>query len=106
MTLPVWVQAVFIVFVAFSSGYAWGRATGYGRKGATPMAHSFVHWQTLPSGWAKNYGNLTGYTFFDNGHYYWWVVRGSKTIIEGPARTLELAQYEVEAAVSEFRREA
>lgn len=71
-----------------------------------PMTAPVLHWQTLPSGWSKNNGTLYGYAIFSEGNYYWWVRRGEKTIIEGPARTLELAQYEVEAAMHELTRGA
>ena len=62
-------------------------------------------WAALPSGWSQSYGEMTGYAMPQGGTYYWWVMRREKTIIEGPARTLELAQEEVERAVYELRGE-
>ena len=63
-------------------------------------------WAVLPSGWSKSYGDLTGYAMPQGGVYYWWVTRRERTIIEGPARTLDIAQEEVERYVHELRRES
>lgn len=106
--MMVWVQATLIVstgaFIAYLALRGAFSLLNPDRR-TQESSVSTMHWQTMPSGWSKDYGSITGYTIFDGQRYYWWLQRNNKTIIEGPARTLELAQYEVEAAVNEFRRE-
>lgn len=61
-------------------------------------------WMQLPSGWVKGHDGLEAFILPDQRHFYWFVNRGGRTIIEGPAATLAIAQNEVDAALSELRR--
>jgi len=62
-------------------------------------------WNALPSGLCyETWGDLVGYVVSSVGTVYWWVTRNGRTIIEGPAASIELGKLEVECAVREFRR--
>lgn len=61
-------------------------------------------WLQLPTGWAKGYGGMDAFIMRDQTHFYWFINRGGRTIIEGPAATFDLAMNEVEAALSDFGR--
>ena len=59
-------------------------------------------WQKLPSGFSRSSGECIGYVMPLEQHADWWVTRRNKTIMEGPAKTLDLGQKEVESALKEF----
>jgi hypothetical protein len=53
-------------------------------------------WEKLPSGWSRSIRGLTVYAMTQGGAAYWWVSRSGRTIIEGPADSLDLAKLNAE----------
>lgn len=61
-------------------------------------------WHQLPSGWSRNVGPLTAFAMTQERQAYWWVARNGRTIIEGPAGTLDMAKVEAEREAHELSR--
>jgi hypothetical protein len=69
-----------------------------------PEVHPAGGWILLPSGWSKTSKGLDAYIMPYSKQFYWFINRQGHTIIEGPARSFDLAMIEVEAAMSDFGR--
>lgn len=65
---------------------------------------SLERWQQLPSGQFLALPEATGYVLPVEGRAYWWLVRRGKTIVEGPAASVEEGRQEVKLAAQEFLR--
>ena len=53
-------------------------------------------WQELPSGWFKDFRNLTLFASDSTGESFWWICRDGTTIIMGKAQNVKVAMREVE----------
>lgn len=61
-----------------------------------------LSWERLPSGWSRDMGPLTAYAMTQGGAAYWWISRRGRTVIEGPADSLEMAKLEAEREAREL----
>ena len=80
----------------FFSGWLAGRSRERLARIDQHLRRSTIKWQQLPSGWSRDFGSLTIYAMTMDQEAYWWVARNGRTIIEGPAGTLEAAKQEAE----------
>lgn len=54
-------------------------------------------WRKMPSGWFFDISpGFILYAMTMSGNAYWWVSRNGKTIIEGPAASIDTAKMEAE----------
>ena len=77
-----------------------------GRWSARQRQRTLAKWVTLPSGVSyETADGLVGFvTRESDGRVHWWVVRRGRTIIEGPAKTLDEGKREAARSVREFGR--
>lgn len=62
-------------------------------------------WMELPSGWSREVRGLSAYAMTPDGSTaYWWVSRSGRTLVEGPAASLETAKVEAEREALELSR--
>lgn len=60
-------------------------------------------WIQLESGWSIPLGTADAFVILlDDGTAYWWLRRKERTIVEGPAPTLEAARAEIAQAQRTF----
>jgi hypothetical protein len=86
--------------VVWIAGVMMGRVWGSIQR--VPDKTPTLRWQQLPSGWSRDFGSLTIYAMTMEQEAYWWVSRNGKTIIEGPAGTLDAAKLEAEREAREL----
>lgn len=104
-TVSGWILPFTVLWCSgFVSGWVWGRGTANKKKKQERKWRREAErsWEKLPSGWSRSGGGCDGFVTTSIGKPYWWISRRGKTLIEGPAKTLEEAQQEVERALKEF----
>ena len=80
------ISFVAVYIAGWVAGFFWRRHRASSRKVV------LAQWDRLPTGWSKDIGNMVIYAMSVDGQAYWWISRGGKTIIEGPAGSIARAR--------------
>lgn len=95
MIVAVWAAGFFTGIINGVFGERW-------RVARRPPKIEQGDWHELPSGWSSDVRGLSVYAMTQGPAAYWWVSRNGKTIIEGPAGSLEAAKLEAEREAREL----